>query len=205
KAGQYGQFSYELFEEFQVLYSVEAEVSTLDNVYKHIETKYRLVKQQQEVIIDKILEGKVSDSEEAEKILESNKKIGTQVKTHYLNCTKSFAEYQKKCSLNKSSEHKSDSIQAMTFAVTKMAEALTSTKTDKTSSLEKLSVPVWDGKRKSYLTWNVMRYAIKIMGFANDMEENGCSVADSNESPFIMSQLLSKLESRDNADFGRDI
>lgn len=120
---------YELFEEFQVLYSVEAEVSTLDNVYKQIETKYRLVKQQQEVIIDKILEGKVSDSEEAEKILESNKKIGTQVKTYYLNCTKSFAEYQKKCSLNKS-EHKSDSIEAMTFAVTKMAEALTSTKTE---------------------------------------------------------------------------
>ena len=78
---------YELFEEIQVLYSVEAEVSTLDNVYKQIETKYRLVKQQQEVIIDKILEGKVSDSEEAEKILESNKKIGTQVKTHYLNFT----------------------------------------------------------------------------------------------------------------------
>ena len=70
---------YELFEEFQVLYSVEAEVSTLDNVYKQIETKYRLVKQQQEVIIDKILEGKVSDSEEAEKILESNKKIDKQV------------------------------------------------------------------------------------------------------------------------------
>jgi cell fate (sporulation/competence/biofilm development) regulator YmcA (YheA/YmcA/DUF963 family) len=88
------------------------------------------VKQQQEVIIDKILEGKVSDSEEAEKILESNKKIGTQVKTYYLNCAKSFAEYQKKCSLNKS-EHKSDNIEAMTFAVTKMAEALTSTKTDK--------------------------------------------------------------------------
>ena len=156
-------------------------------------------------------------------------------------------------------------------------------KTDKTNSLEKLSVPVWDGKRKSYLTWkhefkywmekckqdkeeqlqrfrkalpkycfwadqvkycksvekafeildkefadkrklmddllneitfhkqvksdsaSFSRYATKIMGFANDMEENGCSVVDSNESPFIMSQLLSKLESRDNADFGRDM
>ena len=81
-----------------------------------------------------------------------NTKIGTQVKTYYLNCTKSFAEYQKKCYLNKS-EHKSDSIEAMTVAVTKMAEALTSTKTDKINSLEKLSVPVWDGQRKSYLTW----------------------------------------------------
>jgi hypothetical protein len=46
-----------------------------------------------------------------------------------------------------------DSIEAMTFALTKMAEALTSTKNDKINSLEKLSVPVWDGQRKSYLTW----------------------------------------------------
>ncbi|XP_028417504.1 uncharacterized protein LOC114541904 [Dendronephthya gigantea] len=164
-----------------------------------------------------------------------------------------------------------------------MAEALTSTKIDKTNSLEKLSVPVWDGKRKSYLTWkhefkhwmekcrqdeeeqlkrfckalpkysfwtdqvkycksvekafeildkefadkrkliddllneiisykqvkgdsaSLSRYATKIMSFTNDMEENGCPVTDSNEAPFIMSQFLSKLESKDNADFGRDM
>ena len=37
------------------------------------------------------------------------------------------------------------------------------------------------------------RYATKIMSLVNDMEENGCSVANSKEAPFIMSQLLSKL------------
>ena len=142
---------YELFEEFQVLYSVEADISMLENVYKQIETKYRLVRQQQDVIIDKILEGKISGTEEAESVLESNKKVGTQVKANYLSCTKSFAEYQRKCSSNKSEQ--SESIEAMTSAVTKMAEALISTKADKTNSLEKLSVPVWDGKRKTYLTW----------------------------------------------------
>jgi hypothetical protein len=30
------------------------------------------------------------------------------------------------------------------------------------------------------------RYATKIKGFANDMEENGCSVADSNEYIYLL-------------------
>ena len=240
------------------------------------------MKQQQETVIDRIIENKISNPEENEKILDSNKKVGTQVKTDYLNCTKSFAEYQKKCNSNKT-EYSSDDIGAMTSAMAKMAEAFISTKTDKTNSLEKLSVPVWDGRRKSYLIWkqefkywmqkckqdeeeqlqrfrkalpkhsfwadqvkycksvkkafeildiefankrklmdellneityhkqvkgdsvSFSRYATKIMSFTNDMEENGCPVLDSNEAPFIMSQLLSKLEPKDNADFGRDM
>ena len=35
------------------------------------------------------------------------------------------------------------------------------------------------------------RHATKIISFANEMEENGCSVTHSNEAPFIISQLLS--------------
>ena len=46
-----------------------------------------------------------------------------------------------------------DDIEAMTSAMTKMTETLILNKIDKTNSLEKLSVPVWHGKRKSYLTW----------------------------------------------------
>lgn len=180
-------------------------------------------------------------------------------------------------------EYKSDDIEAMTSAMTKMTEALISNKIEKINSLEKLSVPVWDGKRKSYLIWKheftywmeeckqdkegqlqrfrkalpkhsfwadqvkycksvekafeildlefankrklmdellneitshkqvkgdsvlFSRYATKITSFVNDMEENGSSVANSNEAPFIMSQLLSKLEPKDNVDFGRDM
>ena len=182
-----------------------------------------------------------------------------------MNCTKSFSEYQKKYSSDKT-EYKSDDIEAMTIAMTKMTEALISNKIDKTNSLEKLSVPVWDRKRKSYLIWkhefkywmekykqdneeqlqrirkalpkhsfwaDQVKYCKSVekafeildMEFANkrklmdellneitshkqvkgDMEENGCSVANSKEAPFIMSQLMSKLEPKDNADFGRDM
>ena len=40
----------------------------------------------------------------------------------------------------------------MTTAVTKMADVLGSQKTA-SHGLEKLSVPTWDGNRKSYATW----------------------------------------------------
>ncbi|XP_020893926.1 uncharacterized protein LOC110233025 [Exaiptasia diaphana] len=46
-------------------------------------------------------------------------------------------------------------LQAMTAAVTKMAEALqaSSTKPSGTTSLERLPVPTWDGNRRTYATW----------------------------------------------------
>ncbi len=37
------------------------------------------------------------------------------------------------------------------------------------------------------------------------MEQNGCSVTESVEAPFIMSQLLSKLDGADNIEFGREM
>ena len=37
------------------------------------------------------------------------------------------------------------------------------------------------------------------------MEDNGCSVLEASEAPFFMSQLLSKLDPRDNMDFGREM
>ena len=37
------------------------------------------------------------------------------------------------------------------------------------------------------------------------MEDNDCSVTSSSETPFFMSQLLSKLDPRDNAEFGREM
>lgn len=37
------------------------------------------------------------------------------------------------------------------------------------------------------------------------MEDNECQVQEASEAPFFMSRLLSKLESKDNANFGREM
>ncbi|KAK3722850.1 hypothetical protein QZH41_007806 [Actinostola sp. cb2023] len=48
-------------------------------------------------------------------------------------------------------------------------------------------------------------FATTVQRYVNDMEDNGCSVNNASESPFFMSQLLSKLDSRDYIDFGREM
>ena len=45
---------------------------------------------------------------------------------------------------------------------------------------------------------SLTRYATTISVFVNDMEDNGCTVLEASEAPFFMSQLLSKLDPRDN-------
>ena len=50
-------------EEFQVVYGIEPELETLEKVYKEIETKFRTVKKQLEVISDKIIENGISEDE----------------------------------------------------------------------------------------------------------------------------------------------
>ncbi len=52
---------------------------------------------------------------------------------------------------------------------------------------------------------SLTRYAAQISGYVNDMEDNDYSVRSASEAPFFMSQLLSKLDSRDNAEFGREM
>ena len=37
------------------------------------------------------------------------------------------------------------------------------------------------------------------------MNDSGCNVNKSGEAPFVMSQLLSKLDPKDNAEFGREM
>ena len=49
------------------------------------------------------------------------------------------------------------------------------------------------------------RYATQIASLVNDMEDNNCAVMSSAEAPFFMSKLLSKLDTKDNADFGREM
>ena len=52
---------------------------------------------------------------------------------------------------------------------------------------------------------SLAQYATTITSYVNDMEEHGCSVLEASEAPFFMSQLLSKLDPRDNIDFGREM
>ena len=79
-------------------------------------------------------------------------KVWHLVKNHQnLSISSKLATYQKAWNIKKSSvEH--NALDVMAEAVTKMAEVFGSQK--KTNQgLEKLSVPTWDGNRKTYATW----------------------------------------------------
>ena len=137
---------YELLEEFQVLYNVQPVLSTLENVYKEMEIKYRSVKKQQEAITDRLIE-----TGSTEEQLKANQQVGDKVRSDFLKYSEIFATYQKACN-SQEPALKHDALEAMTTAVTKMADVLGSQKTA-SHVLEKLSVPTWDGNRKSYATW----------------------------------------------------
>ena len=268
----------ELYEEFNLLYQVEPELIALENVQKEIAIKYRSVKKQQSTIAERLIEsGETEDSK-----MSTNKQIGDKVKTDYLKCTERFVVYQKKWNADKKPTDEHEKLDAMTFAVTKMADVL-STQKNVNHGLEKLSVPNWDGSRKNYATWknefnywmekynqdkderlqrlrkalpkssfwtnqvspcktidqawkildtefgdqrklmdlllkeitnhkqvrrdsfSLSRYAATILGFVNNMEQNGCAITNAKEAPFATSQLLSKLDSKDNIEFGREM
>ena len=268
----------ELFEEFDVLFQGESELIALENVRAEIAVKFRSVKKQQVTIADRLIEAGLSSGDE----MSANKQIGDKVKSDYLKCTEKFVAYQKKCNADKKPFSDHEKLEAMTTAVTKMADVLGSQK-NANHGLEKLSVPTWDGSRKSYTTWknefnywmkkykqdkeeqlqrlrnalpknsfwtdqvrpsttieqawkildtefgdqrklmdellkeitnlkpvksdstSLSRYAATILGFVNNMEQNGCAVTNASEAPFVMSQLLSKLDAKDNVEFGREM
>ena len=54
---------YELFDEFEALYSVKPELNLLLTVFKEIESKYRGIKKQIEVIADRFVEDVTSEDE----------------------------------------------------------------------------------------------------------------------------------------------
>ena len=87
----------ELFEEFDVLFQGESELTALENVRAEIAVKFRSVKKQQETIADSLIEAGLSSGEE----MSANKQIGDNVKSDYLKCTEKFVVYQKKCNADK--------------------------------------------------------------------------------------------------------
>ena len=280
------RFLYELFEEFQVVINVQPELELIERIYKEIESKYRGFKKQVEVIEDRIIENQIPPEDP---VVISNNEASTKAKSDYLKCTQSFATYQRNCLDAKAKvqkhdqEHVAGHLEHVNTALQKMVDVLDSKSNSQNHGLEKLSVPVWDGDRKSYATWknefnncmkkynqdhdeqlqrlrkalpkhlfwtnqikysqsitqawqildnefnnkrklmdeilkditnlkpikcdakSLARFAAKILSFANNMEQNGCSVTESVEAPFIMSQLLSKLDGADNIEFGREM
>ena len=147
----------ELFEEFEMLFQVESELIALDNTYKEIAVQFRSIKKQQATIADKLIEARQSSGDE----MISNKEVGDKVKSDYLKCTEKFVIYQKKCNAEKKPSTDNESLEARTSAVTKMADVLSSQK-NASHGLEKLTVPTWDGSRKSYATWkNEFNYWMK--------------------------------------------
>ena len=137
----------ELFEEFEELHNLEPQLKHLENTFKIIESKYWNIKKQPELIADRLVEDDNCDEEQ----LSANRKVGESLKDQYLNIAKQFTTYQKKFSPPvPSSNTTPESLETMTVAVTEMAEVLEGTKS---SGLERLSVPICDGSRRSYPTW----------------------------------------------------
>ena len=80
-----------------------------------------------------------------------NQVIGDEAKANFLKCAEQFVNYQKSFATEKPL-FKLEVLEAMALAVTKMTDVLSSQKYA-SHGLEKLSVPTWDGVRKSCATW----------------------------------------------------
>ena len=85
-----------------------------------------------------------------EEQFKANQQVGDKVRGDFLKYSEIFATYQKACN-SQEAPLKHDALEAMTTAVTKMADILGSQKTA-SHRLDKLSVPICDGNGKSYLT-----------------------------------------------------
>ena len=276
---------YELMEEFETIFSVKPELKTLEAAFSLVETKYRLVKKQQETILDRLVDEGTGPEDE---LVLATKKTGDKTKADFLQITLKFAAYQKEQNSSENSNNATTlealtlSMSSMTSAVQKMADNIGSKPSN--SSLQRLPVPVWDGTRRTYATWkkefshwmkkygqdkdeqlqrfrnampkgsfwtdqvktcktidsawiildtefadrrklmdelhteinnlkavkrdskSLTHFATTIACYLSDMEDNiGCPVLESVETPFLMSQLLSKLDLSDNSDFGREM
>ena len=145
---------YELMEEFETIFSVKPELKTLEAAFSLVETKYRLVKKQQETILDRLVDEGTGPEDE---LVLATKKAGDKTKADFLQITLKFAAYQKEQNSSKNSNNATTlealtlSMSSMTSAVQKMADNIGSKPSN--SSLQRLPVPVWDGTRRTYATW----------------------------------------------------
>ena len=76
---------------------------------------------------------------------------------------------------------------------------------DRRKLMDELLAGINNQKQVKRDSKSLTRYATIITSYVNDMEDNNSSVTSSTEAPFFMSQLLLKLDPRDNAEFGREM
>lgn len=134
----------ELMEEFEAIFAVKPGLERLEAVFNLVELKYRSVKNQQETILDKLIEEGSSSEDELELM---NWELRDNIKADFLQISLKFAAYQGKNASPKGPDH-TEALKTMT-SVEKMAIAIGT----KPCSLERLTVPNWDGSRRTYQTW----------------------------------------------------
>ena len=144
---------YELMEEFETIFSVKPELKTLEAAFSLVETKYRLVKKQQETILDRLV--KESTGPEDELVL-ATKKPGDKTKPDFLQITLKFAAYQKEQNSSENSNN-ATTLEALTLLMSSMTSAVQKMVDNIGSKLSnsslRLPVPVWDGTHRTYATW----------------------------------------------------
>ena len=69
-----GEIFYELIEEFEIIFSVKPELKTLETAFHQVETRYRLIKKQQETILDRLVDDSTDTDEQ---LLLTTKKLET--------------------------------------------------------------------------------------------------------------------------------
>ena len=110
----------ELREEFEAIFAVKPGLERLETVFNLVESKYRSVKKQQEVILHKLIEEGASSEDE---MVLMNRKLGDKVKADFLQIALKYAAYQSENSRPKVPDH-TETLKTMTSAVEKMAVAI---------------------------------------------------------------------------------
>jgi len=108
-----GKILCELIEEFEIIFSVKPEVKTLETAFNQVETRYRLIKKQQETILDKLVDDSTETDEE---LLLTTKKLGDKVKADFLQIALKFAAYQKEQNSSETSKS-SVTLEALTSSI----------------------------------------------------------------------------------------
>lgn len=135
----------ELMEEFETIFAVKPGLERLETVFNLVEPKYRSIKRQQEVILDKLIEEGTSSEDE---LVLTKRKLGNKVKADFLQIALKYAAYQSENSLPIVPDH-TKTLKTMTSAVEKMAVVIGL----KPSSLERLTVLNWDGNQRTHQMW----------------------------------------------------
>ena len=112
------KLSYEFIEEFKTIFSVKTELKT--TAFSLEETKYRLVKKQQETILYRLADEGTGPEDE---LLSATQKTGDKSKADFLQIPLKFAVYQKEQSSSEKSKNVT-TLEALTLLMWSMTSAL---------------------------------------------------------------------------------